>query len=84
MDEKTMIAVIDARLHYLFADCPPDRVNFEEVNALVNLLKEYDPCAAGGCDVHISEGCCVTPEVVTGMMAVVTCITVLILLSREN
>lgn len=84
MDEKTMIAVIDARLHYLFADCPPDRVNFEEVNALVNLLKEYDPCAAGWCDVHISEKDPFSPETITAMMAMVMGITVLILLSRDE
>ena len=84
MDEKTMIRVIDARLRYLFADCPADMVNPEEVNALVNLLKEYEPDASGGAPsahyiVHIQDSY-PDAETIIAMMAVIVCVVVLVLL----
>ena len=43
MDTRIMVEIIDARLRYLLSECPPEEYNMAEVNALINLLKEYDP-----------------------------------------
>lgn len=82
IDEKTMIRVIDARLHYIFSSL--DKYSVEEANALINLLKEYNPNVLNNDEreIHIDKECCQDqdPETIIALIAITTFFTVLVLI----
>lgn len=81
-DIRPLIRALDDRIRYLL--CTPDENNAEEMKALLNLLKEYDPATAampagtGDRDIHI------TGKTVAGMTALATCLAVLTLLALSG
>ncbi len=90
MDEKTMLTVIDARLCYLFSECPPDKRNPDEINALVNLMKEYNPDAISQVSelqtqiVHITESRYPDSDTMIAMIAMITYFTILLLFELQK
>lgn len=40
-DITVLIQALDGRLRYLFTECPAEEYNQNEVNAIINLQKEY-------------------------------------------
>ena len=81
IDEKTMIRVIDARLHYIFSSL--DKYSIEEANALINLLKEYNPNVLNNdeSEIHIDKECSSAPELITVLISVTTYLSVLTLIA---
>lgn len=42
-DITPLIQALDDRLHYLLMECPPEDFNKDEIKAIINLQKEYNP-----------------------------------------
>lgn len=91
-DMNPLIEALDNRLLYLLGKCPPEEYNPDEVKALINLMKEYTPdrCKPpthiryGNSEpkvIHISESENQDRNVIMGLIAVITCIVVLILVA---
>lgn len=40
-DITLLIEILDGRLRYLLTECPAEEYNVKEVNAIINLQKEY-------------------------------------------
>ena len=81
-DITPLIQALDDRLRYLLTECPPGECNPEEMKAIINLQKEYDPkdfVKPESQIIHITPAPQINANAVIAIIALITCITVLIL-----
>ena len=93
-DITPLIQTLDDRLHYLLMECPPEEFNKEEIKAIINLQKEYNPNAIqkpikhivfGNPEpqpriIHITSEPPPDPKAIIAVITLITCITILALI----
>jgi len=81
-DITPLIQALDDRLRYLLTECPPGECNPEEMKAIINLQKEYDPkdfVKPESQIIHISPTPPADAKTIIAIIISIACITVLVL-----